>query len=208
MAIADADGLAKVSMRSVARDLGVEAMSLYHHVSNKDALLDAMVDAVHGEFHEPVVGGEWRVELATRSRSGREALKRHPWAVGLMDARTNAGLATLSHHDAVLGCLRTAGFSIRLTGHAFATLDAHLYGFLVQELSMPITNGDADLEEVAAQVIDTIPNGVMPWLKEFAVERVLQPGYDFGEEFDIGLDLILDGLERRLTEEQRATPSG
>ncbi|MGB0100917.1 MAG: TetR family transcriptional regulator, partial [Nocardioides sp.] len=124
MEVADVDGLGAVSMRAVAKSLGVEAMSLYHHVANKDAMLDGMVDAVFTEFHAPRIDGDWAVEMRQRSVSARAALKRHPWAVGLMDSRRNAGFETLRHHDAVLGCLREAGFPLALTGHAFAVLDA------------------------------------------------------------------------------------
>ncbi|WP_109509276.1 TetR/AcrR family transcriptional regulator [Nocardioides speluncae] len=197
VAIADADGLAALSMRTVARRLGVEAMSLYHHVKNKDDLLDSMVDVVFGEMHLPEVGGDWADQMRERSRSGRAVLKRHRWAVGLMDSRRNPGPANLRHHDAVLGCLREAGFSVSLTGNAFALLDAHLYGFLVQELALPF-EGEADLADLGEDLFGDLPEGELRYLQEFAVERALQPGYDFGEEFDIGLDLILDGLAHRL----------
>ncbi len=196
IAIADADGLGAVSMRSVASRLGVEAMSLYHHVANKDAMLDGMVDAVFAEIHEPRIGGDWVGEMRTRSRSAREVLKRHPWAVGLMDSRSNAGFETLRHHDAVLGCLREAGFSLALVGHAFALLDAHLYGFLVQELALPF-EGEQDIAELGDQILAALPEGVLPYFREFTLEVALQPGYSFGNEFDVGLDLILEGLAAR-----------
>jgi tagatose-1,6-bisphosphate aldolase non-catalytic subunit AgaZ/GatZ len=160
-------------------------------------VLDGMVDAVFAEFHLPRVGGDWAEEMRARSRSGREVLKRHPWAVGLMDSRRGAGFETIRHHDAVIGCLREAGFSIPLTGHAFALLDAHLYGFLVQELSLPF-EGEADLAEVAEQVMTAIPEGELPYFREFALEHALQPGYAFGDEFEVGLDLVIEGLARRL----------
>lgn len=197
MRIADADGLAAVSMRSVARALGVEAMSLYHHVASKEAVLDGMVDRVFTEFHLPVVGADWRAEMTERSTSARAVLKRHPWAVGLMDARRNAGFETLTHHDAVIGCLREAGFSWKLAATAFALLDAHLYGFLVQELSLPF-DGEADLADLAESISASLPEGVLPYFRDFAVEVALQPGYDFGAEFEIGLELILEGLAARL----------
>ena len=198
--IADAEGLAAVSMRSVARRLGVEAMSLYHHVAGKEAILDGMVDLVFDEFHDPRVGGAWAEEMRLRSRSARSALKRHPWAVGLMNSRAGAGWATLRHHDAMLGCLREAGFSVPLAGHAFALLDAHLYGFVIQELSLPF-EGDEDLAPLADRILGALPDGALPHFREFAMDRVLRPGYRFGEEFDVGLDLILDGLARRLAAE-------
>jgi AcrR family transcriptional regulator len=182
-------------MRAVARELGVEAMSLYHHVAHKEALLDGMVDVVFTEFHLPEVGGDWQSEMRRRSTTGREALLRHAWAVGLMDSRTSPGPATLRHHDAVLACLRGAGFSVAMTAHAFALLDAHLYGFLVQELSLPFREGD-DVAGLAASMLEGQADG-LPHLAEMAREHVQQPGYSFGDEFEFGLDLVLEGLERR-----------
>jgi AcrR family transcriptional regulator len=209
--IADTEGLTALSMRSVARRLGVEAMSLYHHVANKDAMLDGMVDTVFAEFHVPRIGADWVEEMRARSRSARTALKRHPWAVGLMDSRSQAGFETLRHHDAVLGCLREAGFSLSLTAHAFAVLDAHLYGFLVQELSLPF-QGEDDLAELADAIMAALPQGELPYFREFTLEYALKPGYAFGDEFDIGLDLILEGLARRLADEaatrRRPRPAG
>ncbi len=198
--LADAEGLAAVSMRSIARRLGVEAMSLYHHVANKEGVLDGMVDAVFVEFHSPSIGGDWAAEMRQRSCSARQVLKKHPWAVGLMDSRRNAGFETLLHHDAVLGCLREAGFSLPLTGHAFAVLDAHLYGFLVQELSLAF-DGEQDLAELADLILTNLPEGQLPYFREFTLDHALQPGYDFGEEFEVGLDLILEGLAARLVAE-------
>ncbi len=197
--IADAEGVARLSMRSVGKALGVEAMSLYHHVANKEDLLDGMVDAVFAEFHAPEIGGAWREEMRARHHSARAVLKRHPWAVGMMDSRRNAGFETLRHHDAVLGCLRQAGFSLALTGHAFAVLDAHLYGFLVQELSLAF-DGEQDLAELGEQILTALPEGQLPYFREFTLEHALQPGYDFGDEFEVGLELVLDGLAARLEE--------
>ncbi len=199
--LADKEGIQALSMRAVARGLGVEAMSLYHHVANKEAILDGMVDVVHAEFHAPVPGADWRVELRARSISAREAIKRHPWALGLTDSRRNAGWETLRHHDAVIGCLREAGFSLTLTGHAFALIDAHLYGFLVQELSLPFEPG-ADLADLGKQMLAALPEGQLPYFREFALEHALVPGYDFGDEFEVGLDLVLDALARQLAEER------
>ena len=204
IAEADAGGLPALTMRAVGRRLRVEAMSLYHHVGTKDAMLDAMVDAVFAEFHSPVPDGEWTEELRRRHRSAREALKRHPWAIGLMNARSNPGPETLRHHDAVLGCLRGAGCSLALTGHAFALLDAHLYGFLVQELSLAFQD-EAQLAELGEQIFAPLPEGELPHLREYAVERALQPGYSFGDEFEVGLDLVLEGLVGRLAAERAAS---
>ncbi|MFC6285487.1 TetR/AcrR family transcriptional regulator [Nocardioides sp. GCM10027113] len=195
VAIADGSGIGALSMRAVARELGVEAMSLYHHVAGKEDLLDGMVDAVFGELHLPRTDGDWRAELRRRSVSGREALLRHRWAVGLMDSRTSPGLATLRHHDAVLGCLRAAGFSVTMAAHAFALLDAHLYGFLVQEIALPFDEGD-DLTPLADAMLGENAEA-LPHLAEVAREVTTRPGYRFGDEFHYGLDLVLDALEAR-----------
>lgn len=201
LALADESGVAALSMRKLADRLGVEAMSLYHHVKNKDALLDAMVDAVFAEIHTPDPSGPWRLELERRSLSAREVLLRHRWAVGLMDSRSDPGPASLHHHDAVIGCLRGAGFSWSLTATAFALLDAHLYGFLIQELALPFEAGEVDLAELAGAITSSLPDGELQHFRDFTVEYALQPGYRFGAEFPIGLGIVLDGLESRLAGE-------
>lgn len=192
--VADAEGMDGLSMRTLARSLGVEAMSLYHHVANKDDLLDAMVDAVFAELAMPTIGGQWRAEIRTRCESLHEALLRHPWAVGQLNARRAPGIATIAHHDAVIGCLRAGGFDVRTTALAFATLDAFVYGFAVQELSLPM-GPDESVGELADEILGAAGE-VPPHLAELAAEHVQQPGYRFANEFDPGLDLILDGLER------------
>ncbi len=197
--LADRDGLASLSMRSLARHVGVEAMSLYHHIANKEALLDGMVDIVFSEIHLPRNDRDWADEMRRRSNSGREALTRHRWAIGLMDSRSAPGPDTLRHHDAVLGCLRAGGFPVRLAAHAFAVLDAFLYGFMVQELSLPLPTG-TDIAGLADQILASMPADSLPHLAELTREVVLQPGYAFGDEFGFGLELVLDGLARRLAE--------
>lgn len=197
--VADAEGIGALSMRSLARRLGVEAMSLYHHVANKEQLLDGMVDLVFAEIHLPVAGSDWAEEMRLRSESGREVLTRHRWAVGLMDSRSAPGPATLRHHDAVLGCLRAAGFPVALAAHAFAVLDAHLYGFMVQELSLPF-RGSADLHQLADSIMGDLPVDSLPHLAELVRNHVLLPGYDFGDEFGYGVNLVLEGLGRRLAD--------
>lgn len=196
VAFADEHGLDALSMRKLAAELGVEAMSLYHHVANKDALLDGMVDAVVAEFEVPDAD-DWQEAMRHRADSVRTALARHPWAVGLLDSRAAAGPATLAHHDAVLGCLRRAGFSIVLAGHAFALLDSFLYGFALQERNLPFGSPE-ELRDLADAVLADAPAEEFPHLVEFARERVLAPGYDFGDEFAYSLELILHGLARAL----------
>ena len=206
MALADEQGLSALSMRGLAARLGVEAMSLYHHVAGKEALLDAMVDAVFGELHLPVVGGDWRAQLRERSVSGRSVLLRHRWAVGLMDSRRTPGPENLTHHDAVLGCLAAQGFSLAAAGTAFALLDAHLYGFMQQEVNLPF-EGEADLAALGAELLGPEVRAAFPHFTAFAEGRALQPGYSFGDEFEVTLDLVLGALAGLRTTESAATAS-
>ena len=195
LALADSGGLESLTMRRLGEDLGVEAMSLYKHVANKDALLDGMVDLVFAEIELPSGDTDWRTAMRDRAISARAALVRHPWATALMQSRTAPGPATLTHHDAVIGTLRGAGFSIGLTAHAFSAIDAYVYGFALQERSLPFENPE-EAAEVGRQMFARMPPGAFPHLTELTVEHILQPGYDYGAEFEYGLDLVLDGLDR------------
>ena len=138
VAFADEHGIASLSMRKLGEVLGVEAMSLYNHVANKDQLLDGMVDLVFAEIDLPEGGADWKTAMRERAESARQALRRHPWAIALMSTRTSPGPATLRHHDAVIGSLRAAGFSIQLAAHAFSALDSYIYGFALQEATLPL----------------------------------------------------------------------
>jgi AcrR family transcriptional regulator len=195
VALADESGIASLSMRKLGEALGVEAMSLYNHVANKDDLLDGMIDLVFGEIDLPGGGAGWKSAMRRRATSVREALTRHPWAIGLMESRTSPGPATLRAHDAVIGSLREAGFSVALAAHAFSALDSYIYGFALQEASLPFRTTE-ETAEVAQMILAHLRPDEYPHLRELAVEHVLQPGYDYGNEFEFGLDLILDGLER------------
>jgi len=192
--LADAGGFGSLSMRKLAKELGVEAMSLYNHVANKEDILDGIVDIVFSEIEFPSPGEtDWKTAMRQRAISAREALARHPWAVGLMENR-DPGPANLSHHNDVMGCLREAGFSFRATVHAYSVLDAYTYGFALQEHTLPFDNA----EELAA-VMDRrrrkIPEmQAYPYLIEVAM-KLDKDGYDYGTEFKVGLELILDGLE-------------
>jgi AcrR family transcriptional regulator len=198
VAVADAGGVGSLTIRSLAAELGVKPMSVYHHVANKDEILDGIVDLVFSEIELPQIGGDWRTEMQRRAASARAALRRHPWAIGLLESRTNPGPATLEHHDAVIGTLRGAGFSVAMTAHAYALIDAFVYGFALSEASLPI-NGPDTITEVAGQMMEQYTADDYPHLVEFSVEHVMQPGYDFGEEFEFGLGIVLDGLARSLT---------
>lgn len=194
IALADADGIQALTMRKLGVELGVEAMSLYHHVANKGDLLDGMIDGVFGEIDLPVDGTDWRSAMRRRAISAREAMSRHRWAIGLMESRTTPGTATLRHHDTVLGTLRAAGFSIKMAAHAYSLLDSYIYGFALQAPSLPFDNPE-DTVKAARLIMARFVSGQYPHLTEIAVEHVLQPGYNYSDEFVFGLDLILGGLE-------------
>lgn len=196
VALADETGLAALSMRSLAKVLGVEAMSLYNHVHNKRDLLDGMVDAVFEQIDSPE-SADWRQGLRQRTVSVRDALRRHPWAIGLMESRATPGPATLRHHDAMLGYLRGADFSVEAAGHAYALLDSYVYGFALQEANLPVITPESP---AATAVLNVTAAAEYPNLTEFAAERVMQPGYEFAAEFDVGLNLLLDALATLLDE--------
>ncbi|MBB1262426.1 TetR/AcrR family transcriptional regulator, partial [Streptomyces alkaliterrae] len=158
MAVADEKGTAALTMRAVAGRLGVEAMSLYHHVAGRDDILNGMVDAVFAEIDLPSPDLDWRTAMRHRTTSARAVLLNHPWAVGLLDSRPHPGPATLRHHNAVLGTLRAAGFSVPEAVHAFSLIDSYLYGFVIQETSLPFKNR-AELDEVGTAALrDTTPD--------------------------------------------------
>ncbi len=197
VALADAGGIASVTMRRLGEELGVEAMSLYNHVANKDELLDGMIDVVFGEIALPSGGDDWKASMRQRGVSARHALSRHRWAIGLMESRTSPGPATLRHHDAVIGSLRAAGFSVAMAAHAFSVLDSYIYGFALQEATLPFHTAE-ETAQVAQMILARFPRDEYPHLTALTLEHVLQPGYDYGNEFEFGLELILDGLERAL----------
>ncbi|MDQ3935541.1 MAG: TetR/AcrR family transcriptional regulator C-terminal domain-containing protein [Actinomycetota bacterium] len=194
MALADEGGFESLTMRKLAKELGVEAMSLYNHVASKDDLLDGMVDIVFGEIEDPSPGEAWRSEMRRRAISVREVLSRHRWAVGLMEGRMAPGPANVRHHNAMMGCLREGGFSFRDAVHASSVLDAYIYGFALQERGLPFETPEESGQVIRAQQ-ERVAFEQFPYLMEVATE-LPKAGYDFAEEFVFGLDLILDGLER------------
>ena len=193
--LADRSGIDSLSMRRLGQELGVEAMSLYNHVASKDDLLDGLIDLVFAEILVPPADAGWRTAMRERAVSAREVLKRHPWALGVMESRSRPGPANLRHHDAVLAALRTAGFSVEMAAHAYSLLDAYIYGFTLNELSLPLDTHEA-VAGVAEQILEENPAGAYPYLAEMVADIVMKPGYDYGDEFEYGLDVILDGLQR------------
>ena len=193
--LADRDGIESLSMRKLGQELGVEAMSLYNHVRNKEEILNGLVDVVFSEIELPSSSADWSTVMRRRAISARQALKRHPWAIALMESRTQPGPATLRHHEAVLASFRRAGFSIVMTAHAYSLLDSYVYGFTLNELALPLST-ESEIGDVAGNILNANPTGAYPYLMEMAVEHAMKPGYDYGHEFEFGLDLILAGLLR------------
>ncbi len=197
--LADRQGLDGLSMRKLADELGVAAMTLYYYVPNKVELVDGMIDIVFSEIEPPSLEHDWKTAMRRRALSTRAALNRHGWAVGQMEGRTDHGPSNLRLHDAVLGCLRAAGFSLEMTVHAYSVQDAYIYGFALQETDMSSRTPDDFAVEAQRQMSayeDVLAD--YPHLVEVVGGHVAESGYDYDTEFLFGLDLILDGLERHL----------
>lgn len=195
LVLADTGGLESLTMRKLGEEVGVEAMSLYNHVANKDDILDGIVDLVFSEIALPSFGADWKTAMRQRAISARDVLLRHPWATSLMQSRTQPGPATLRHHDSVLGSLREAGFTVDMAAHAYSVMDGYIYGFALQQTNLP-SHALGEATELAENILRELPADEYPHLAEMIIEHALKPGYDYAEEFEFGLDLILDGLER------------
>jgi AcrR family transcriptional regulator len=196
LAIADENGIESLSMRLLGGRLGVEAMSLYNHVANKDDILDGIVDLVVEEIGIPSVIADWRFAMKERAVSARLAFKNHPWASALMDSRVSSGPARLRYFDTMIGTLHGAGFSLELAARAFSVLDCYIYGFARQCLNMASSDEKVD-EKQAEAFRDAMPDEAYPYLAQMA-ELTMKKGYDEDADFEFGLNLILDGLERIL----------
>ncbi len=195
--VADRGGRDQVSMRNVGRELGVEAMSLYHHLAGKDALLDGLADWVFTQIELPDPREHWRQAMIDRAASARRALAQHPWALGLIESRRSPGPALLRHHETVLACLRHNGFPVALASHAFSVTDAYVYGFVLTELTLPF-EADESAEDFVAGIRQALPADEYPCLVEMVTEQVVGKDYAYADEFGFGLDLIVDGLGRHL----------
>jgi AcrR family transcriptional regulator len=190
--LADEGGIESLSMRKIAQELGVQAMSLYNHVKNKDDIIDGIVDMVVGEIEVPDLGVDWKTAMRRRSISAHTVLLRHPWSTMPLVARVNVGVAMLRYVDATLGCLREAGFSFRMSDYAWNAIDSHIYGFTLQELNFPFEQ--ADYGKAAQQGLALIPVDKYPYLNQLT-HHVIDGDYDGIHDFEFGLELILNGLE-------------
>jgi len=198
--LADREGVHGLSMRRLASELGAGAMSLYHYVASRDDLLDAMVDVVFAEIELPSDDTDWQSAMRQQAHSAREALARHPWAIGLMESRTTPGPANLRHREAFTACLRKAGFSIVMATHANWLLNSYVYGYALQEASLPFDSAQGLADMTEEVYLPQLPPETYPYLRESAA-ALMHAGYDPTNEFSFGLELILSGLHSLRTTE-------
>jgi AcrR family transcriptional regulator len=191
---ADAHGLDDLSMRKLGEVLGVAPMALYRHVANREDLVDGLIDVVFAEVELPATDGDWKTAMRRRAVSLHDVLARHRWAIGLMESRSHPGPASLRHHDSMIGSLRAGGFDMAGAAHAYSLIDAYVYGFALTKMNLPFAGGE-EVAEVSRTMLEPFAPDAYPNLVAFITEHAMRPGYDFGEEFGYGLDLILDGLE-------------
>ena len=192
--LADEGGLSSLTMRRLGQELGVEAMAMYYYFASRDQIVDGIVDLVFAEIELPSDDGDWKAAMRRRAISLRDVLLRHRWAIGLMESRRNAGPANLRHHDAVIGSLRAGGMDIPMAAHAYSVLDGYIYGFALTKLTLPFDTSE-EVADVAETMLRPFPVNTYPNLVAM-IEHALKPGYDYGDEFEYGLDLMLDGLAR------------
>ena len=192
-ALADEIGIEALTIRKLATAMGTKPMTIYRHVRSKEEIIDGMVDSVFAEIEPPSPDGDWLAELRRRCVSARAVLNRHPWATPLMEARTSPGPATLGHHDAVIGCLRRGGLSWQLVAHANAMLDAYIYGFALLEAALP-SHAEGEFVGAVEDIASALDADAYPNLVGFTAEHVFQPGYDFSDTFEVGLDVLLEAV--------------
>ncbi len=191
--LVDEGGIEALSMRKLAQELGVQAMSLYNHVANKDDIIDGIVDRVVSEIEAPRFDLDWKTAMRRRSISAHEMLLRHPWATMPLVSRINVGPAMLGYINATLGCLHEAGFSLEMADHIWNVLDSHIYGFTLQELNFPVEA--ENYSEAAKTGLPMIPADQYPYMNKLT-HAVIEKRYDGIQDFEFGLELILNGLDR------------
>lgn len=196
LAVADAEGLDALSMRRLAGELGVKAMSLYNHVEGREAIVDGIVELVVAEIALPSLDDPWKEAMRTRAHSAHEVLLRHRWATFALVSRVNAGDAMLRYVNATLGCLVEAGFPLDVADHAWNAMDNHIYGFTLQEITFPFQA--SEYADAAMEYMERVDTTRVPYLHSLAT--LVMTGRHTGvSDFSFGLELILDGLERTLT---------
>ena len=190
----DHDGIEALSMRKLGQALGFEAMSLYNHVANKDDVLDGILDLVLAESEPPTPAGAWDAAIRTSAISVHDALRRHPWSCTLLMAPDHARPARVRYMDVLLGRLREARFSAETTYHAYHVLDGYIFGFALWETSHSYTAEEAS--NLAAKFAETITADTYPYLHEHAQQHFSEGPHREVSAFELGLDLIVDGLKK------------
>ena len=193
--LADAGGIEALSMRKLGRELGVEAMALYYHFDDKSQLIEGMIDHVHSEIHAPEGALNWRILMQRRAQSAFEVLMRHPWASPIMESGVNPGPSTLSDSENMMRCFREAGFSIEMTVHAVTVLNIYIYGAAQQYAKLSFSTVE-QASKVGEKVKQQFPVDAYPYLAEMITEHMMKAGYNAIDEFNFGLELILDGIAR------------
>jgi AcrR family transcriptional regulator len=191
--LADQGGLESLSMRKLGQELGVEAMAVYYHFANKDEVIDGIVDIVFSQIDLPASGADWKPAMRQRAISLRDVLLRHRWAIGLMESRRKPGPANLRHHDVVIGSLRSAGLNMPTIAHAYSLVDSYVYGFALFAMNLPFDPSE-EVADLGQDVLRAYPVNAYPNLVAYI--SAMRPVYNYGDEFEYGLDLILDGLDR------------
>ena len=191
--LADQGGLESLSMRKLGQELGVEAMAVYYHFANKDEVIDGIVDIVFSQIDLPASGADWKSAMRQRAVSLRDVLLRHRWAISLMESRRKPGPANLRHHDVVIGSLRSAGLNMPTIAHAYSLVDSYVYGFALFAMNLPVDPSE-EVADLGQDVLRAYPVNAYPNLVAYI--SAMRPGYNYGDEFEYGLDLILDGLDR------------
>jgi AcrR family transcriptional regulator len=198
VALADEVGIEALTIRKLATVIGTKPMSIYRHIASKEEILDGMVERVFAAIDRPATEGDWLDALRQRCVSTKAALDQHPWAGPLMASRTSPGPETLGHHNAVVGCLRRGGLSWPMVAHANAMLDAFIYGFALLETSLP-SQAEGEFVAVVEDIAQALDADAYPHLVGFTLEHVFQPGYDFSNSFEFGLDRILETVAHLAT---------
>lgn len=191
--LADEIGIEALTIRKLATAMGTKPMTIYRHVPSKEEIVDGMVDRVFAEIERPSPDGDWLSALRQRCLSARAVLNRHPWAAPIMESRTSPGPETLGHHDAVFGCMRRGGLSWQMIAHASAMLDAYMYGFALLEASLP-SHAEGEFVGAVKDIASAVDADAYPNVVGLAVEHVFQPGYDFSDTFEVGLDVLLEAV--------------
>lgn len=199
MNLADSSGLEQLSMRNLAAGLGVQAMSLYNHIVNRDDIIDALVDQVIAEIQVPDCAGDWRATMQQRARSAHQALLRHPWATMAIVSRVSTGAAMLAYIEATLACLVQAGFSPEDADHVWNALDSYIYGFTLQQLKFPFKA--EEYREAAVAYLPSIPESRYPYFVGLG-RQIIDGSYDGLHRLEFGLELLLEGLEREISRQR------